>query len=148
MSIIIKFEDHSQLLTMGITIDASDRISQLSNDILHHSLIPPARVAVCVNVLFKTWHRVLTSIPLSEFSEAMLLLNQVSGEQGSDEQDRRDKFIDFLEDSLHSFTVFKLSGHNLATLRVLSLKGVYVDEEDIIQNLICSSCNNLAFYEC
>jgi len=88
--------DDATNMDMGIRVDASDRISRLPDHVLHHILsYLSIRAVVRFSVLSKTWHRISTSFPVSDFSEDVLLLGK-----RYEIQDWKNKFIDFVQDSL------------------------------------------------
>ncbi|KAJ6764233.1 F-BOX/RNI/FBD-LIKE DOMAIN PROTEIN [Salix koriyanagi] len=80
----------------GIGVDASDRISRLPDHVLHYILsYLPIGAVVRFSVLSKTWHRISTSFPVSDFSEDGLRLSK-----RREIQDWKNKFINFVQDSL------------------------------------------------
>ncbi|KAG5234269.1 FBD-associated F-box protein [Salix suchowensis] len=83
-------------MDMGIGVDASDRISRLPDHVLHYILsYLPIGAVVRFSVLSKTWHRISTSFPVSDFSEDGLRLSK-----RREIQDWKNKFINFVQDSL------------------------------------------------
>ncbi|CAK7336734.1 unnamed protein product [Dovyalis caffra] len=66
-------------MDMGIEIDASDRISQLPDHILHHILsYLPTRYGCRASFLSKTWYRVWKSFSISDFHESMFGLRSIN----------------------------------------------------------------------
>ncbi|KAJ4837857.1 hypothetical protein Tsubulata_019737 [Turnera subulata] len=109
------FQDMNSIMKRS-SRTSEDRLSKLPEEIKHTilSFLPTEADRICLSVVSKTWHTSWTSFPFLQLSESLFGLAQlqIRGMEEEGIKYRRQKFINFAEDSLKKKTclsVFELS---------------------------------------